>query len=293
MGVPADKCLPAVFVVASVFALSVLAQMTVIERQKPSVSVMEVVPEEAEQLENKQSEVEDQMGRVRMAQPMLRTITIVMGWTAILSNSIYGLFAPRFMGFQQAQLSATYSMAAVMMVATQVAFPRLVAKVGAHRACTLGILAAGAGIGGQSLVRFQPLHSTLYMMNRAGAAIADTSTATLVASSSGSKEDRSRNLALLTSTRAAARIITPLLSSKMFELSCKSSRFPGALPFVTAACFAMAVAPLPTLLLKAEQKKENSPKAPLYRRILESPKVNLLWNLLGSDPLSSSNHKAW
>jgi hypothetical protein len=152
-------------------------------------------------------------------------------------------------------------MAAIMMVATQVAFPRLVASIGAHRACTLGILAAGTGIGGQSLVRFQPLHSTLYMINRAGAAIADTSTATLVASSSGSKEARSRNLALLTSTRAAARIITPLLSSKMFELSCKSSRFPGALPFVTAACFAMAVAPLPTLLLKAEQKKKHLPKA--------------------------------
>ena len=32
------------------------------------------------------------------------TITIVIGWTAILSNSIYGLFAPRFMGFQQAEL---------------------------------------------------------------------------------------------------------------------------------------------------------------------------------------------
>lgn len=39
---------------------------------------------------------------------MLRTITVVIGWTAILSNSIYGLFAPRFMGFQQRQLSATY-----------------------------------------------------------------------------------------------------------------------------------------------------------------------------------------
>ena len=265
IGVPADKCLPAVFIVASVFALGVLAQMAVIERQRPSISATEeVASEQAEQLENKQSEAEQgqsEMGGVRMAQPILRTITIVMGWTAILSNSIYGLFAPRFMGFQQPQLSATYSMAAIMMVATQVAFPRLVANIGAHRACTLGILAAGTGIGGQSLVRFQPLHSTLYMINRAGAAIADTSTATLVASSSGSKEARSRNLALLTSTRAAARIITPLLSSKMFELSCKSSRFPGALPFVTAACFAMAVAPLPTLLLKAEQKKEHFPKA--------------------------------
>ena len=62
---------------------------------------------------------------VRLAQPMLRTITIIIGWTAILSNSIYGLFAPRFLGFGQPQLSATYSLAAALMVATQVISPYL------------------------------------------------------------------------------------------------------------------------------------------------------------------------
>jgi len=77
---------------------------------------------------------------VGMAQPMLRTITIVIGWTAIPSNSIYGLFAPRFLGFQQPQLSATYSVAAILMVTTQLVFPRLFAKTGEHRACSLSIL---------------------------------------------------------------------------------------------------------------------------------------------------------
>ena len=89
---------------------------------------------------------------------MLRTITVVIGWTAILSNSIYGLFAPRFMGFQQRQLSATYSVAAALMVTTQIWFPKLVSRIGEHRTCTLGIVACGAGIGGLSLVRVQPLH---------------------------------------------------------------------------------------------------------------------------------------
>merc|ERR1712238_182313 len=110
-------------------------------------------------------------------------------------------------------------------------------------------------------------HFILYMINRIGAATADTPTAALVASSSTDRDNRSKNLALLTSTRAAARIFTPLLSSKMFELSCRSSSSTssslsllvggipsGALPFATAACFCLAVAPLPLVLCRAERR---------------------------------------
>ena len=218
-------------------------------------------------------------GALRLAQPMLRTITIAVGWTAVLSNSIYGLFAPTFIGFRQAELSATYSAAACLAICAQVAFPRVVAAVGEHAACTLGVAAAAVGIGGQALLRTQPLHSLLYLSNRAGGAVADTATAALVARSSAGREARARNLALLTSTRAAARIATPLLSSKLFEQSCRvaltgasagvggdgaapSTRAlwtslalpPGALPGVTAACFAVAVAPLPLVLRRAEER---------------------------------------
>ena len=144
------------------------------------------------------------------------------------------------------------------MIATQLGFPRLVRRTGEHRACTLGILAAGTGIGGLSLVRAQPLHSLLYMTNRVGAAIADTATAALVARASAGREERARNLALLTSTRAAARIASPLVSSKMFALSCAGLAHavvaPGALPFVVAAGFAMVVAPVPLWLRRAEQR---------------------------------------
>ena len=94
------------------------------------------------------------------------------------------------------------------------------------------------------------------MMQRAGAGVADTATAALVARSSDGRDARSRNLGLLTSTRAAARIVSPLVSSQLFELSCKSKGpfAPGALPFVAAMCCAMAVAPLPALLLRAERE---------------------------------------
>jgi len=250
MGLPSALCLPAVFVAAAVFALGVLAQMAFIEKRPLRIGA-------TDEAMKPQMEEASEHG-VGMAQPVLRTITIVIGWTAILSNSIYGLFAPRFLGFQQPQLSATYSVAAILMVTTQLVFPRLVAKTGEHRACSLGILASGVGIGCLALIHCQPLHTVFYMLNRAGAAVADTSTATLVARSSCSKEARSRNLALLTSTRAAARIVTPLLSGKMFEWSCSSVMAPGALPFVAAACCAVAVAPLPVLLLRAEQRAHQS-----------------------------------
>ena len=266
MGLPAAKCLPAVFCLNSLFTLSVLAQMTITNR-KPKISEHEKQSQEAKTSNDETNkpivEAPKQDSSLRLAQPMLRTITIAMGWTAILSNSIYGLFAPRFLGFSQPQLSATYSVAAALMVGTQVILPKLMHRVGDHNLCTVGILSAAIGIGGQSLVRFQPFHTLLYMVNRTGAAVADTSTATLVARLSENRDARSRNLALLTSTRAAGRIVTPLLSSKLFELSCRTKGLlvpSGALPFVIAAGLATAVAPLPTLLKRAEarMKKKNS-----------------------------------
>lgn len=262
MGLPSAKCLPAVFCLNSLFTLSILVQMTLINRrskkQETEPQTEKKPTEETSNIQPAEQTQEDPS--LRLAQPMLRTITIAMGWTAILSNSIYGLFAPRFLGFSQPQLSATYSFAAALMVGTQVFLPKLVAKLGDHAVCTLGILAAGIGIGGQSLVRLQPFHTLLYMLNRGGASIADTSTATLVARLSCDKETRSKNLALLTSTRAASRIITPLLSSKLFELSCRSRGLMvpcGSLPFVIAAGLATAVAPLPTLLKRAEKRAES------------------------------------
>lgn len=269
LGIPAAQCLPAVFILNACNAMFVLALMTGIQRRtvrsdeenamKEASSSQVKVDTDAQKKVATQQDENVLAPTWKYAQLSLRTITIIVGWTAILSNSIYGLFAPRFMGYGQSQLSATYSFAAILMVATQIVFPRIVANIGEHRACMAGILVVATGIGGQSLVRVQPLHSILYMINRAGAAVADTSTAALVASSSTDRDDRSRNLALLTSTRAAARIFSPLISSKMFELSCKRSALPGgALPFVTAACFCLAVAPLPSVLRRAEKRAERN-----------------------------------
>lgn len=55
---------------------------------------------------------------------------------------------------------------------------------------------------------------------RVGTGVADTSVATLVAGSSCGAAARSHNLALIASTRAAARIVTPLVSGVLFSRSC-------------------------------------------------------------------------
>jgi len=287
VGVPASRCLPAVYCLSSLLTLAVAAQMTIVNRRfagskkqqrqspprqpgerheenqnpgpepvtgtEPPEATAPAAPAPAPAPATTTAETDgvDDDAPVRFAQPMLRTTTIAIGWIAILSNSIYGLFAPRFLGFSQPQLSATCSFAAALVVGTQFVFPKLVSRLGTHTVCALGILAAGVGIGGQSLVRVQPLHSLLYMSNRVGAALADTSTAALVVSSSPpSRKTRARNLALLASTRAAGKVVSPLLSSKMFELGCRGSGVlaPGSLPFVAAACLAVAVAPLPVVL---------------------------------------------
>ena len=259
LGIAPSRGLPAVFVLTAAVMLGVLAQMV---RVAPRLdAAFEVGPDEARVPAEgpSPSVAEEARATIRppgvrplvpptLAQPMLRSITMIIGLTAVLSNSMYGLFAPRFLGFGQVQLSATYSTAAALAISAQLVFPRLVAQLGEHRLCTLGILGTGVGIGGQALLRSQPAHSALYMLSRASASVADTATAALVVRSSTDRQARAKNLALLTSTRAAARIATPLISSKLFEFSCRDSVAPGALPFVAAACFALVVAPMPLVL---------------------------------------------
>ena len=126
VGLPSERCLPAVFVTAALFAIGVLMQMAILDRRcrggqpEAASSPAEVTSVSAradDELQPSSSSTEGEdapvanpaanpaesdrslVASVRMAQPMLRTVTIIIGWTAVLSNSIYGLFAPRFLGF--------------------------------------------------------------------------------------------------------------------------------------------------------------------------------------------------
>lgn len=185
---------------------------------------------------------------VAAAQPLLRTIALVVGWSLTLSVYGYGLFAPRFLGYDQARLSATYSAGALATISAQVGFPMLVGFVGEHLSATAGLLTLSVCLAGQSLLRSAPLHTAFYLANRVGSGIADTAVAVLVSTYSGDDRDRAKNLGYIQSTRAATRIVTPPLSGTLFALSCGYARHPGSLPFLANAACALLVTPVPILL---------------------------------------------
>ena len=70
-----------------------------------------------------------------------------------------------------------------------------------------------------SLFKRNPLHAAIYLVTRTGNALGDTACATLVARASAGSEVRARNLGAIYSVRAGARIVTPLLSAWLFEIS--------------------------------------------------------------------------
>ena len=191
-------------------------------------------------------------------QPLLRIIALAAGWSLTLTVAIYSLLASQFLGYGQSQLSATYSAGAMTVIATQLwVVPRLAKRVGNHMSCTLGLCALAVGLAGCSWIRWPlGLHVMLYLLIRMGQGVTDTSTATLVAQASNNQNERAYNLGMIQSTRAGARILTPLLSGSLFTRSCQPS-FPtpgGALPYLVNAVLALALTPLPLVLKRMEQK---------------------------------------
>ena len=181
---------------------------------------------------------------------MLRLIALTFGWSLTLSVSTYCMFGAAFLGYSQPELSATFSTGAAMTILTQlVVLPRLIKTVGEHAACALGLGMVATGLTGCALLWSQPFHTALYLLNRVGSGVGDTSTATLVAMCSPSPDARARNLGLIQSTRAAARIVTPMLSGKLFEVSCGGRFGPlGALPYLTVSSLCITLIPLPLVL---------------------------------------------
>jgi MFS family permease len=146
--------------------------------------------------------------------------------------------------------------AATTIFTQMVVMPPLIQATGEHVSCTLGLLILMTGLSGMSLLRVQPWHMALYLLIRVGTGITDTATATLVTLNSNSSSQRATNLGLVQSTRAAARIVTSVLSGSLFSLSCFSyGRFPGCLPYLVNAVLALALTPLPLLLKKLEQRQ--------------------------------------
>lgn len=184
-----------------------------------------------------------------LPQLWLRIVALAVGWALTLSVSTHCLFGARVLRYGQPQLSATFSAGAALTVATQLLlYPRLLSRFSEHALCALGLGVTGAALGSMAALLRQPWHTGLYMLNRVGAGVADTSTAALVAAASATPEARARHLAMIQSTRAAARVVTPMVSGALLARSAGWARAPGALPYHACAALALALVPVPLLL---------------------------------------------
>ena len=135
------------------------------------------------------------------AQPIVRWIALVCSFSVTTGIAIYSLFAQRFLGYGQPQISAAQSSAAAAsLVAQLILLPRMLDTVGEATSCVVGLLVLGLCTGANAIVRTQPYHFMLYVISRAGHAFTETSNAAITASAS-TPATRGRNLALLQSVR--------------------------------------------------------------------------------------------
>ena len=84
---------------------------------------------------------------------------------------------------------------------------------------------------------------------------------TLVARTSSDSTDRAKNLALIQSTRAGARIFTPVLSGYLFERSRAAAVAPGALPYLLVASLVASLVPVPLVLRRFEDSSDRAKAA--------------------------------
>lgn len=190
-----------------------------------------------------------------LAQPLLRMVAVTIAWSLTLMVSTYAMFANRCLGYNQQKLSLIFSTGAAATVTTQLfLFPVLVSFWGPNITCFLGIIFVAIGLSGFSLCWHQPGHMLFYLLTRVGSGCADTATATLVAKCSKPK-DRARNLGLITSSRAASRIVTPVASADLFEASLSHHAAPGALPYLMVTSLAAGLSPVPLMLQRKVTKR--------------------------------------
>mmetsp|Transcript_32099 Transcript_32099/g.78002 ORF Transcript_32099/g.78002 Transcript_32099/m.78002 type:complete len:543 (-) Transcript_32099:276-1904(-) len=263
LGVPSHYLVRAVFASSAAFALVALMIGTLTAKaSEAAVAEQDKTATEADASDSSSSNessssssavttenASDKSSYSFMVQPSLRSIALLAGWALTLSVSTYSMFSSKFLGYAQTQLSGAMSMGAAVTILTQILLvPRLVPSLGTHLADSVGLAILSAGLLGTSLIRIQPIHSLFYLLIRVGTGIVDTATATLVATYSKDRQERGTNLGMIQSTRAGARIFTPVISGSLFARSCAMPRAPGSLPYLVNAALCLAVTPLPLLL---------------------------------------------
>eukprot|EP00930_Biecheleria_cincta_P042984 TRINITY_DN29567_c0_g1_i1.p1 TRINITY_DN29567_c0_g1~~TRINITY_DN29567_c0_g1_i1.p1 ORF type:complete len:339 (+),score=22.17 TRINITY_DN29567_c0_g1_i1:111-1019(+) len=260
LGVATRHQVPAVFASFGILSLAILLWTMFVGRSATQRASMEASDGEEPIKQDKDEQPRRLLSSSAVTQLALRIISGTVSWALVLSVSTYAMFTSNLTSYTQRQLSLTLSFGAAMSLITQMfIFPRTVKRLGPHSCCGLGLLGVGFGLGGFASCRMQPMHAALYALNRIGAGMADTSTATLVSLTSASAELRGRNLAFLQSSRAFTRLFTPMLGGYLLQISLRNAVVPGALPYLTAGTLSLMLIPVPFVLrARSESAKELS-----------------------------------
>jgi len=256
LGATPDKEARFVFAASGLFAALVLlltARVTLRPHVKAEHSSAESTMKDGTDMIAKRRSSNGAAVPATYAQLLCRWVALVCSFAVVAGIATYTLFANRFLGYGQREISLTQSAAAALALCVNLlVLPRLIDCVGEAVSCAIGLVLLGLCFGACSLITLQPLHFLVFLASRAGLAMADTTAAALSVRNS-SPEHRGRNIALLQSTQSGSRILSPLLAQWLYTICIDPSMSlglgsAGTLPFLACGALALLTAPVPLLL---------------------------------------------
>jgi DHA1 family tetracycline resistance protein-like MFS transporter len=176
-------------------------------------------------------------------------------------ETIYAMFLKDNFGYGERVLSTLFACNGILIGIFQVFFLKhLVNKLGKHWTLILGNAILSTGMIGLSLIRYEPIHFSLFVAHIVGYSIADTALASLISKYS-SPSTQGRDLSYNQAIQASARVVSPLIAGLLYEYSKKGSILPvGALPYLIGSLFPAAGIAVPLILYSrsVREKRRNS-----------------------------------
>lgn len=158
------------------------------------------------------------------------------------TETVYAMLMKDSFQYGEKALSLLFacSGAAIGILQTFFAKP-IINCLGKHKTLALGELLLSAGMIGIALIRKKVLHFIVFGIHIMAHSLSDTSLVSLLVHYS-TPSTRGRDLSLNAAVQSCARIISPLLAGKIYEMQKNSPEmFPmlpiGALPFIVGAFF--------------------------------------------------------
>ena len=158
------------------------------------------------------------------------------------TETVYAMLMKDSFQYGEKALSLLFAGSGAAIGVLQAFFAKpIINCLGKHNTLALGELVLSAGMVGIALIRNKVLHFIIFGIHIIAHSLADTSLVSLLVHYS-TPSTRGRDLSLNAAAQACARIISPLLAGKIYEMQKNSPEMLpmlpiGALPFIIGAVF--------------------------------------------------------